>query len=229
MIASSPAGSRRSGRGPRDALSTRVLILNEAERLIAQKGVFGFTLEDVAAPLKVRVPSIYKHFASRDDVLVEVSRRFINALSLQFAMPEDRARDPRDALKGACDAFVDFHVANPAYVRLSLVDLATPEGGVEYVKRAAGGPFQANFRSGPLAPMHRRLAKLLAAGRRAEVFRKVSALDFYRLLKSALLIRLVFPDDQLQRAKRSTGRVRRIKNELWELAARYLVIGAGSP
>jgi AcrR family transcriptional regulator len=202
------------------------MILNGAERLIAQKGVFGFTLDDVAAPLKVRVPSIYKHFASRDDVLVEVSRRFISALSLQFAVPDDMASEPRAALRGACDAFVDFHVANPAYVRLSLVDLATPQGGVEYVKRAAGGPFQANFRSGPLAPMHRRLAQLLTAGQRTGEFRKVPALDFYRLLKSALLIRLVFPDDQLQRARRSTARARRIKRELWDLAARYLAIGA---
>jgi AcrR family transcriptional regulator len=180
-------------------LSTRVMILNEAERLIAQKGVFGFTLDNVAAPLKVRVPSIYKHFASRDDVLIEVSKRFINALSLQFA-----------------------------YVRLSLVDLATPEGGAEYVKRAAGGPFRANFRSGPLAPMHRRLAKLLAAGQRAGEFRKVPALDFYRLLQGALLIRLVFPDDQLHRARRSAGRVRRIKSELWNLVARYLATGAAA-
>jgi AcrR family transcriptional regulator len=207
-------------------LSTRVMILNEAERLIAQKGVFGFTLEDVAAPLKVRVPSIYKHFASRDDVLVEVSKRFIHALSLQFAAGADATRDPRAALKRACDEFVDFHVANPAYVRLSLVDLATPEGGVEYVKRAAGGPFRANFRSGPLAPMHRRLGQLLAAGQRAGEFRKVQALDFYRLLKSALLIRLVFPDDQLQRARRSASRVRRIKSELWSLAQGYLAAGA---
>ncbi len=205
------------------------MILNGAERLIAQKGVFGFTLDDVAAPLKVRVPSIYKHFASRDDVLVEVSRRFIGALSLQFKVPDDVASAPRAALHEACSAFVDFHVANPAYVRLSLVDLATPQGGVEYVKRAAGGPFQANFRSGPLAPMHRRLAQLLTAGHRAGEFRKVPALDFYRLLKSALLIRLVFPDDQLQRARRSAVRVRRIKRELWEVAARYLAVETAAP
>jgi AcrR family transcriptional regulator len=203
-------------------LSTRVMILNEAERLIALKGVSGFTLEDVAAPLRVKVPSIYKHFASRDDVLVEVSKRFIAALSLQFSVPAGLARDPLAALRRVCDDFVDFHVANPAYVRLSLVDLATPQGGVEYVKRAAGGPFRANFRHGPLAPMHRNLARLLAAGRRKGAFRSVAALDFYRLLKSALLIRLVFPDDQLQRARRSAGRVRRIKDELWDLALRYL-------
>jgi len=125
-------------------------------------------------------------------------------------------------LRRACEEFVDFHVANPAYVRLSLIDLATPEGGMEYVKRAAGGPFRANFGKGPLAPMHRRLRSLLADGRRAGLFRSVVALDFYRLIKSALLIQLVFPDDQLLRTRPSATRLRAVKVELWTLATRYL-------
>ena len=213
---------RKSANSPVDSPSTRVLILDEVERLIAHKGVFGFTLEDVAAPLEVKVPSIYKHFASRDDVMIEVARRFVTSLSHQFAASSADDDDPRAALQANCGKFVDFHVAHPAYVRLSLIDLATPEGGMEYIKRAASGPFRTNFRSGPLAPMHRRLEALLAAGRRAGEFRAVDALDFYRLLKSALLVQLVYPDDQLLRARRSSGRVRRIKADLWDLACRYL-------
>jgi len=203
-------------------LPTRSRILNEAERLIARRGVYGFTLQEVAEPLGVRVPAIYKHFASRDDVLVEVAGRFINALSQQFQIPPGRIQEPTATLRRACEEFVDFHVANPAYVRLSLIDLATPEGGMEYVKRAAGGPFRANFGKGPLAPMHRRLRSLLADGRRAGLFRSVVALDFYRLIKSALLIQLVFPDDQLLRTRPSATRLRAVKVELWTLATRYL-------
>jgi AcrR family transcriptional regulator len=176
----------------------------------------------VAEPLGVRVPAIYKHFASRDDVLVEVAGRFIAALSQQFQVLPGRIPDPIGTLRRTCEEFVDFHVASPAYVRLSLIDLATPDGGMEYVKRAAGGPFRANFLAGPLAPMHRRLARLLAAGRRAGLFRRVAALDFYRLIKSALLIQLVFPDDQLLRARPSATRLRALKAELWSLATRYL-------
>ena len=65
---------------------TRQRILDEAERLIAVKGVFGFTLRDIAAPLGVQVPAIYKHYKSRDDVLIEVSRRFIALLAAQFEL-----------------------------------------------------------------------------------------------------------------------------------------------
>src|ERR1700730_7877310 len=119
---------------------TRSLILNEVERLIARKGVYGFTLQDVAGPLGVQVPAIYKHFKSRDDVLIELSRSFIDGLSRQFAPPLRAGTDPVVSLKRRLDEFVDFHLDNPAYVRLSLVDFATPEGGMEYLTLAAGGP-----------------------------------------------------------------------------------------
>jgi AcrR family transcriptional regulator len=191
------------------------------ERLIVRRGVYGFTLNDVAAPLGVQVPAIYKHFKSRDDVLIEVSRRFIDGLSQQFA-PLAAGADPAIALKRRLDEFVDFHLNNPAYVRLSLVDFATPEGGMEYMKLAGGGPFRENFRSGPLAPMHGRLAALLEAGRNAHQFRAVVPLDFYRIVKSVLLIRLVFPDDALLTSRPSRVQVAAVKAALSDMVRRYL-------
>ena len=56
---------------------------------------------------------------------------------------------------------------HPAYVRLALVSFATPGGGMDYVKLAAGGSFKENFFGGPLAAMHGRLRKLVQAGVRA--------------------------------------------------------------
>jgi AcrR family transcriptional regulator len=206
----------------RPRLPTRALILNEAERLIALKGVSGFTLNDIAEPLAVQVPAIYKHFKGRDDLLVEVSRRFIDTLSQQFPLHSGLAQSPPVALRRSLDEFVDFHLAHPAYVRLSLVDFATPEGGVEYVKLAAGGSFEENFRSGPLAPMHRRLDQIIRAGVRANDFRSVRSLDFYRVVKSFLLIQLVFPNDTLLAARPTARRRIRLQETVWDLASRYL-------
>lgn len=206
----------------RSRLPTRALIMNEAERLIAIQGVFGFTLNDVATPLAVQVPAIYKHFKGRDDVLIEVSRRFIDKLSRQFQANKSLPETPPCALRRSLDEFVDFHLAHPAYVRLSLVDFATPEGGMEYVKLAAGGSFEENFRTGPLAAMHRRLDRLLRAGVRSNDFRPVRSLDFYRVVKSFLLIQLVFPDDTLLAAKPTVRRRVRLQAALWDLASRYL-------
>jgi AcrR family transcriptional regulator len=198
---------------------TRERILDEVERLIAVKGVQGFKLRDVAKRLKLQVPAIYKHYQNRDDVLVEVSRRFVILLGGQFA--PSRLAPPR-ALKAGLDGFVEFMMRNPAYVRLALVDFATPEGGAEYVKRAAGGSFQENFANGPLAPMHERLRALLRAGARTRDFRRVDATDFYRVVKASLLIRLVFPDDRPLLRSPAVRELREVQRWLWDVADGFL-------
>jgi AcrR family transcriptional regulator len=200
----------------------RQRILDEAERLIAVKGVYGFTLRDIAAPLGVQVPAIYKHYKSRDDVLIEVSKRFISLLASQFELRPQLS--PVAAFRAALDAFVELMMGHPAYVRLALVDFATPGGGMDYVKLAAGGSFKANLRRGPLSAMHARMRKLLQAGIRAGEFRRVDATDVYRLLKASLLIRLVFPDDTLLLRRPSTRELKAGKRWLWDVASRHLVV-----
>jgi AcrR family transcriptional regulator len=208
--------SQTSARAP-----TRERILDEVERLIAFKGVYGFTLRDVAEPLNVRVPAIYKHYKDRDDVLVEVSRRFITLLAQQFA--RNPALPPAAELRVALDRFVEFKMSHPAYVRLALVDFATPGGGMEYVKLAAGGSFKDNFLGGPLAAMHNRLRGLLREGARAGLFRRVDASDFYRVVKAVLLIRLAFPDDGLLLRRPSAAEVHATQRWLWGIASRFLI------
>jgi AcrR family transcriptional regulator len=198
----------------------RQRILDEAERLIAVKGVYGFTLRDIAAPLGVQVPALYKHYRSRDDVLIEVSRRFIALLAGQFELRPELA--PAAAWRAALDAFVELMMGHPAYVRLALIDFATPGGGMDYVKRAAGGSFKENLIRGPLAAMHSRLRALLRAGIRSREFRRVDAVDIYRLLKAALLIRLVFPDDTLLLRRPTAAELRDAKRWLWDVVARHL-------
>ncbi len=199
---------------------TRQRILNEAERLIAVKGVYGFTLRDIAIPLGVKVPAIYKHYKSRDDVLIELSGRFIALLATQFELrPQLR---PGAALRAALDAFVELMMKHPAYVRLALVDFATPGGGMEYVKLAAGGSFKENFFGGPLAEMHARLRKLLRAGVRSGEFRRIDASDVYGLVKASMLIRLVFPDDALLLRPPRRAEVRATQRWLWDVAIGHL-------
>ena len=202
---------------------TRQRILDEAERLIAVKGVYGFTLRDIAAPLRVQVPAIYKHYKSRDDVLIEVSRRYIALLATQFELRPELG--PVAALRAAVETFVDMTLGHAAYARLALVDFATPGGGMEYVKLAAGGSFKENLVGGPLAGMHTRLRKLLHAGARSGAFRRVDASDVYRLLKASLLIRLVFPDDTLLSRRPTPRELRAAKRWLWDITSRYLAPG----
>jgi hypothetical protein len=142
--------------------------------------------------------------------LVEVSRRFITLLAAQF--DPSPAQAPPTALRSGLNRLVEFKMFHPAYVRLVLVDFATPEGGM-YVKHAAGGP---------LAAMHRRLRSVLRAGARTKHFRRVDAADFYRIMKAALLIRLVLPDDRLLLRRPTAAEVRAIQRWLWNIASGFL-------
>jgi AcrR family transcriptional regulator len=205
----------------------RLRILDEAERLIAAKGVYAFTLQDIAGPLGVQVPAIYKHYDSRDDVLIEVSRRFVTLLAAQFELRRDLA--PAAALRAGLDALVELMLHHPAFVRLALADFATPGGGMEYVKLAAGGSFNQNFRGGPLAAMHTRLRGALAAGVRSGDFRAVDASAFYGLVKGSLLIRLVFPDDIALLRRPGVGELRKVQRWLWDVAVRYLEPRTAAP
>jgi AcrR family transcriptional regulator len=210
--------ARRTIRG----IPTRERILGEVQQLIASKGVYGFTLRDIARPLGVQVPAIYKHYVDRDDVLIEVSRLFIEALAQEFRISPGGLEQPVRTLRRALNEFVEFHIAHPGYVRLSLVDFATPGGGMEYIKRVAGGAFEDSIRSGPLTPMYQRVRGILEAGHRAGSFRRVGALDFYRLVKASLLFHLVFPDDALLKGRAPRGQVTAVKTALWDVAVRYL-------
>ena len=153
-------------------------------------------------------------------MLIEVSRRFIALLADQYLPPPKLAPEP--ALRYCLDRLVEFMMNHPGYVRLALVDFATPGGGMDYIKTAAGGSFQENFRGGPLAPMHQRLRAILRAGARAGCFRRVDPSDFYRLTKAALLIRLVFPDDSKLLRRPKPAEQREVQRWLWNLASRYL-------
>lgn len=216
----------RRVRAARPQPATRDLILDVAEDLIARKGVHGFTLKDIADPLGFQVPAIYKHYESRDDVLVALGRRFVALLSEQFQYPPEALASPVQTLRDVVEKFARFHLAHPAYVRLSLIDFATPEGGMEYIRLAAGGPFRSNLTTGPLAPMHRRLRALITAGVERGVFRPTPEVDFYRLIKSVLLVRLVFPDDLLVAPNPSPSVRRSVEELLWETAFRHVKAGS---
>jgi hypothetical protein len=74
--------------------------------------------------------------------------------------------------------------------------------------------------------MHRHLAALLQDGRKTRQFRRVIPLDFYLLVKSVILIRLVFPNDTLLTGKPSPVEVAEVNASLWDIARRYLAPGA---
>ncbi len=91
-----PRASRSQQPAPASTDDARERILAAAERCIDRHGIRKTTMDDVASEVGLSRPSVYRYFADRDDLLVELIARHSRALndrahksiSRQSSLPE---------------------------------------------------------------------------------------------------------------------------------------------
>ena len=101
---------QRSSSQPTAATSAddaRERILAAAERCIDRHGIRKTTMDDVASEVGLSRPSVYRYFADRDDLLIELITRHARALL-------DRARKPISRQGSLADQIVEaiLHTAD---------------------------------------------------------------------------------------------------------------------
>lgn len=94
-LTTSPVKARPAKRIRRTAEEARRLILDAAEKRLADQGPEGIRLQDIAKDIGVSHPAILHHFESRDGLVKALIRRSTDQLRdrLLAALP-DRAADP---------------------------------------------------------------------------------------------------------------------------------------
>src|ERR1700678_1383555 len=75
-----PRRSRSPPTAPPSADEARERILAAAERCIERHGIRKTTMDDVASEVGLSRPSVYRYFADRDDLLIELITRHARAL-----------------------------------------------------------------------------------------------------------------------------------------------------
>ena len=75
-----PRGSRNQPTAPAIADDARERILAAAERCIDRHGIRKTTMDDIASEVGLSRPSVYRYFADRDDLLIELISRHARAL-----------------------------------------------------------------------------------------------------------------------------------------------------
>jgi AcrR family transcriptional regulator len=77
--------------------------------LFTQRGYAGTTMADIGAAVGIRGPSLYKHVASKQDLLVQIMIGTMDALLDAHRTAVAGTTDPVERLRRAVDAHVRYH------------------------------------------------------------------------------------------------------------------------
>ncbi|MES1924958.1 TetR/AcrR family transcriptional regulator [Salinisphaera sp. T31B1] len=89
------------------------LILDAAERLIADKGLTGLSARAIARAIGYTPGTLYLIFKNLDDVVLHVNARTLDALGAQLSGAVTDERNPRRQLIKAARAYAAFARAHP--------------------------------------------------------------------------------------------------------------------
>jgi AcrR family transcriptional regulator len=160
---------------------TASTLLDEAERIVEAEGLGALTVRRAAAAAGTTTRAVYTAFGSKDALVIALGARGFDLLREQLeALPE--TADPADDLVEAGVAvFRRFATEHPTLFRIS-IQRTLPDPGLfaGYVGAARDA----------LAALHRRLARLEAAGRLGERSVPDAAAEFHSLCEGLAAMEL---------------------------------------
>jgi AcrR family transcriptional regulator len=96
----------------------REALILAAQAAVARDGHMAMTLRPLAVRLGVSQPAVYRHFGSREALLMAVAERVAGLLAADILTARDAKRDPFAKLRAAGRAYVDWAYRHPNWFRL---------------------------------------------------------------------------------------------------------------
>jgi TetR/AcrR family transcriptional regulator, tetracycline repressor protein len=152
--ATTPSGVPEYRRGLRRGTLTSEMILVESLRLLDEYGIEGFSLPKLGRALGADQTAVYRHFASKDDIVLALADRLIEEASTGFEPQECWV----DTLIEMAGRLRRTYLAHPAAA--SIASYRTTQGPAEIraVDIIIGAMLKAGFEGAEAALMYRVVA-----------------------------------------------------------------------
>ncbi len=184
------------------ALVAQGAIVGAAVGVFVRLGFTATRVEDLLLATGIARRTFYKYFRSKEEVLAAVYELATGELLKAVRGAGARGEGPLDAMRGALDVYLDYHVDNAPLLKV-LVE-------------------QAIRSDSPLSPLRRRFREELVALMSAGV-REATGKQHDPMLYAALLSALEGLSLDLLARGATVGEVRRAKRVMHELLAKTLV------
>lgn len=117
-MAKAQHASPRSVRPKSVRPSKRELILDKAAELIARQGFDGTSMRDIAAAVNMLPGSLYYHFASKEDLLLDIHERVVNGMTDHVQAAIADVTDPWDRIECAAVAHLEALLGSGSLVTI---------------------------------------------------------------------------------------------------------------
>jgi AcrR family transcriptional regulator len=108
-------------RRERQKAELRDLILSAAERIIADEGFDALTMRKIADAIEYSPATLYLHFASRDEIALELVRNGF-AMLMEHMAPAGAEPDPFKRVRLIGRAYLDFAQSEPETYKLIFME-----------------------------------------------------------------------------------------------------------
>lgn len=167
---------------------TGTRILAEAKEIVARKGVDALRLATISSRLEISTPAIYAHFpGGRSEIVDRIALDGVDSMIAFFPRGPGTALQDLDT---GISSLVQFYAANPAFLRIMLLDFSSPIGH-SGIYREIGPP--GPFADGAFRAMYGRLNDILRSLEASGIARAVSADVLLNLILGATALNLIYP------------------------------------
>jgi AcrR family transcriptional regulator len=108
----------------------REVLIEAAQRFIAERGLSGFTLADAAKVAGVSPTALYRHFRGRDDLITEVAGRGFDHLAERLARALRSPGTPIERFTRMGEAYLAFAEEEPGFYAAMFAPSPVGEEGI---------------------------------------------------------------------------------------------------